>query len=120
MISAEELRDLLDNAMSEATLQAWVQARAKEFGWKYYHTRDSRGSDPGYLDVHVVKAPRNIHAELKRQDAKKGKVTEAQQEWIDELRGCPGVEVYVWRPSDMDEILAVLSEATHEKLDGSS
>ena len=111
LISTEELRDLLDDAMSEAELQGWVKARALEFGWKYYHTRDSCGSDPGYPDVHVVKAPRNIHAELKRQDAKTGKVTEAQQEWIDELRGCPGVEVYVWRPSDMDKILAILSES---------
>ena len=109
LISADELQALVNNAMSEAELQACVKARAKEFGWKYYHTRDSRGSDPGYLDVHIVKAPRNIHAELKRQDAKRGKVTEAQQEWIDELRGCPGIGVYVWRPSDMDEILEILS-----------
>ena len=45
-------------------------------------------------------------AELKKQD---GKVSPAQQEWLDALGQCPGVECYLWKPSDRDRIQEVLA-----------
>jgi len=38
-----------------------------------------------------------------------GKVTENQQDWITTLKA-GGAEVYVWRPSDWNEIKAILTE----------
>jgi len=47
---------------------------------------------------------RVIFAELK---SMRGALTEEQQEWIDTLKAA-GQEVYVWRPSDIEEIERVL------------
>jgi hypothetical protein len=33
---------------------------------------------------------------------------DSQDRWLALLGQCPGVEVYVWRPSDLDEIAEVL------------
>ena len=44
-------------------------------------------------------------AELKRDG---GKLTRAQVEWIELLRQCPGIEVYVWFPRDLAAIAVVL------------
>jgi hypothetical protein len=35
-------------------------------------------------------------------------LTAAQAEWLDALAHVPGVEVYTWRPRDMDRIAEVL------------
>jgi hypothetical protein len=45
-----------------------------------------------------------VIAELKTQ---KGRVSEAQQKWLDALREA-GVETYLWRPSDMGQVAATL------------
>jgi hypothetical protein len=52
-----------------------------------------------------VRPPRLVFAELKSET---GTVKPAQAEWLDVLRAVPGLEVYVWRPGDMDEIARVL------------
>ncbi len=48
---------------------------------------------------------RIIYAELKRQATKP---TPAQIEWLDKLAAAGG-EVYLWRPSDLDEVGRVLA-----------
>ncbi|MCL6476465.1 MAG: hypothetical protein K6U75_15600 [Firmicutes bacterium] len=35
-------------------------------------------------------------------------MTPAQQEWLNLLKDCPSVEVYLWTPEDWDEIERVL------------
>jgi hypothetical protein len=40
--------------------------------------------------------------------SEKGKVTPAQQHWLDLLGACPGLEVHVWRPSDWDGVTEIL------------
>jgi hypothetical protein len=37
-----------------------------------------------------------------------GELSKSQVPVIELLRQCPGVEVYVWRPSDFDEVARVL------------
>jgi hypothetical protein len=64
---------------------------AKRLGWRCFHTRDSRGSDPGMPDEMWVRAPRIIFAELK---APKGAYTEEQRDTLALLQRCPGVEAY--------------------------
>jgi len=48
---------------------------------------------------------KTVLAELKRDG---GKLTRAQVEWIELLRQCPGIEVYVWFPRDLAAIAVVL------------
>ena len=38
--------------------------------------------------------------------------TEAQQAWLDDFARMPGIEAYVWRPKDWDEIARILSKKT--------
>ena len=74
-------------------------------GWRAYFTWNSRHSPPGMLDLILCRPPSVVFAELK---TGKRKLTWPQQEWFDLLRQCLGVAVYVWRPGDFDEIVAVL------------
>lgn len=96
---------LLVANMSEAEFQAKVRKFAKEAGWLIYHTRDSRGSDKGFPDLVLVRPPYVVFAELKREGEKP---TPEQQRWLDDLDNC-GQAAYLWRPSDWDEILKVLT-----------
>lgn len=95
-------------ADGEVTEREWgrtVTEAAKVCGWAVYHTWLSVRSEPGWPDLVLVRPPRLVVAELKRE---KGKLTERQGYWLDLLRACPGIEAYVWRPSDWDEVQRVL------------
>lgn len=85
------------------------QALAVRLGWTTYHTLRSKGSRSGYPDRTCVR-DRIIFAELKRE---KTQPTDDQRVWLDKLAAAGG-EVYLWRPSDLDEIgLILASRATH-------
>jgi hypothetical protein len=90
--------------LPEAAWQRTVLDLAKLQGWLCYHTRDSRGSEPGFPDWVLVR-DRVIFAELKS-DA--GKLRPAQRRWIGRLADA-GAEAYVWRPRDWDEVKAALT-----------
>ena len=93
--------------MTERQFQSQVISAAKQLGWTHiYHTHDSRRSAPGFPDLVLVKTGRIVFAELK---AEKGRVSEAQKSWIAALR-LAGCTAFVWRPSDWDEICAILSK----------
>ncbi len=87
--------------ISEKQFQAQVIELAELTGWLVYHTYDSRRSQAGFPDLVMIRAPRIIFAELKSAD---GKIRLEQQMWLDELRKCAGVETYLWRPDDSDQI----------------
>jgi len=71
-------------------------------GWSVYSVPDSRRvSLAGYPDITAWRGTRLIFAELKRE---KGRTSPAQDEVLAELRNIPCAEVYVWKPSDWDEI----------------
>lgn len=93
-------------ALTEAEWQRIVVTDiAEPAGWRRYHTYDSRRSDSGFPDLVLVRDGRLIFVELKSQ---KGRSTPAQREWLRELGACLGVEVFLWRPSDVTEVERVL------------
>jgi hypothetical protein len=92
-------------AVSERDLTGYVRDVARAFGWRRYHTWISKHSAAGFPDEVLVRGERLLFAELKRE---KGKLSAEQEVWLEDLRRVPGVEVYVWRPGDMDEIAQVL------------
>lgn len=94
----------LANATTEAELLALVMDAARLRGWLAYHTHDSRHSAAGFPDVVLVRRERVVFAELKTE---RGKVGIHQQMWLEALRDA-GQAVYLWRPSDGDQILEVL------------
>jgi len=85
---------------------------ATTLGWTSYHTLRSRGSQPGYPDRTLWKQ-RHLFAELKREltgrkseDANR-RPKPAQVAILDGL-ATAGAEVYLWRPSDLDEVARIL------------
>ena len=106
--------------MKEGEFQQQVEDLAKLFKWRFYHTHDSRRSEPGFPDLVMVRESRLIFAELKT-DAKSSQPTAAQTEWLLALRvvaeyaqlarddpSLRPIEVFVWRPSDWDGIVETL------------
>lgn len=97
--------------MTEQQLQDAVIAAAQLLGWSVTHFRAARTTDgwrtpvagdaAGFPDLILVRADdlggRVAFAELK---SDRGRVTDAQEAWLDRLRACPPAEVYVWRPID--------------------
>lgn len=98
----------LDRTVSEAELQDFVRQAAETFKWTYHHETDSRRSTAGLPDCILVRPPRVIFAELKTE---LGRTSKGQDHWLGQLEQCPGVEVYLWRPSDMDHIIDTLRRA---------
>ena len=89
-------RDILDRQVAEASLQQAIIEAACILGFMVMHINDSRlQRATGWPDLTLVKPPRLIMAELKREGRYP---TKAQREWLAALDGCPGVEVYSWRP----------------------
>lgn len=120
--------------MSPLTEKAWAKQvidLAEMLGYKHWRTWNSLHSPKGWPDLalarpcnctyrevlnHNSSSLTRIHvhgcrirfllAELKT-DAKASKLTPDQEESIEWLQRS-GVEVYVWRPRDFDEIVKVL------------
>jgi|GEM_PF-3479022 len=76
---------------------------ATTLGWQSYHTLRSKGSAPGFPD-RTMWRDRTIFAELKTE---KNKPSERQIVFMSGLAKA-GSEVYLWRPSDYDEVAKVL------------
>jgi hypothetical protein len=92
-------------AITEREFQRQVLDLAAIFGWSAYHPMLSKWSERGWPDLALVRPPRLVFAELKRET---GKTTEHQDRWLGLLRGVPGVEVFLWRPSELEQIAEVL------------
>jgi hypothetical protein len=90
--------------LTEAQFMAQVIRLAEVFGWRHYHTRDSRRSPEGFPDLVLLRRPRVVFCELK---SDRGALTPAQRAWLEELRAC-GQEAYVFKPRDMDAIAKLL------------
>jgi len=90
----------------ERHLEAFVRGAAGVLGWQYYHTWRSIHSPAGFPDDVLVRPPRVIFAELKRDGTH---LSANQQDWAGLLRRCPGVEYYEWHNADEDEILRILT-----------
>lgn len=103
--TASAARIVYANSSSEDELQKFVTDLLDLRGWWWHHAGDSRRSSPGLLDIVAVRPPRVIFAELK---TRVGRLRAEQVVVIDKLRDCPGVEVYLWRPMDLDDIQRIL------------
>jgi hypothetical protein len=108
---------------SEKSFQRQVIDLAHLHGWTVAHfrpamDRDGRWKTPvqadgaGFPDLVLVRPPRIIFVELKRDGAK---LTDLQNKWADMLLACcerGNVDYFLWRPNIWDNIVATLSKAT--------
>ena len=94
-------------ADTEKDFQARVVEFATLMGWKVYHTYDSRRSNPGFPDLILVQGRSMFCLELK---SEKGKVSDAQMEWIAALDDVRHVEAGVYRPHDEEDIRKALKK----------
>jgi hypothetical protein len=104
-------RRILDDQVAEIDLQRAVIQAAEALGWQVMHIRDARGQiAAGWPDLTLVKPPRIILAELKRE---RRYPTPIQRSWLALLDACPGVEVFRWYPRHWSsgEIERVLRES---------
>ena len=92
--------------LTEAAFQRQVLDLAKLCGWRTYHTHDSRRSQPGFPDIVLVN-PKRRHTLFVELKTDVGRVTAAQQAWIDDLRRA-GANVHLWRPADWTAIVEIL------------
>lgn len=91
-------------------LQEHVRQAAAWGHWLYYHTHDSRNSPSGFPDVVAIRDDQLVVAELKREGFGP---TPAQYRWLAAFKILEAllpdnIHVYVWRPSDLDQIDTVL------------
>jgi hypothetical protein len=100
---------------TEAEFQASVEMLADLYGWDHYHTRNSRGSNPGFLDLVLAHelVGRLIFAELK---VEPNRPTKHQRRWLEVLGICSragladkNFEVYLWYPRDWPEVVQTLT-----------
>lgn len=107
-------------AITEAQWQYQVEQLAHLNGWRLFHAPDNRpvtarsgrryvqNIRAGFPDLVLVRGPRLLFVELKRET---GRTTDEQNGWLTDLARA-SAEVYVWRPSDLAEVTAVLSRRT--------
>lgn len=98
-------RSMLAASLTEKQWLAQVVDLAKLFGWATYHPWLSIHSPRGWPDLALVRPPRLVLAELKTD---KGRTSPAQDTWLELLRQVPAVEVFVWRPADIDQVAEIL------------
>ena len=107
---------MTQRARPEATFQTQVIELARYYGYtRIYHPPDNlpvrarsgrtrrQNVAPGFPDLWLMRVgekPDLVVAELK---AEKGRVSPDQWAWIEGLRDC-GLDVYVWRPRDWDQV----------------
>lgn len=98
--------------VKEREWQNLVIQLATARGWKHYHPPDNKPVNgrvqkivAGFPDLVMIRQGRLIFAELKRE---KGVISPEQVEWITQIRAC-GIECYVWRPSQVAEVINVLN-----------
>ncbi len=97
--------------VTERDWQRQVLDLADLLGWKCYHTWLSARSCPGFPDLVLVRSGRILFAELK---SARGKVTPAQEEWLQILGTVENVEVYVWRPDDLEDVARTLGQGAQK------
>ena len=91
-------------AETEKHFQAWVVELARVYGWLTYHTWRSDNSQPGFPDIVAIRRSRMIVLELKTEQ---GKVTPAQDAWLDAFAEVPFVRAGVFRPSERQALEAM-------------
>jgi len=91
--------------VSERDWQSFVTEYAETKGWWVYHTRYSKGSQEGFPDLTLIRPPRLVFAELKREG---GRLSPAQRQVLGLLSQIPAVETYTWWPRDREFVIKTL------------
>ena len=102
--------------ITEADLLATILETAPLYGWLVYHVLATKPpakvTSTGFPDLVLLRGADLIFVELK---GPKGKQTPEQIDWLDRLgiavRG-PHQRAQVWRPADLDRIMAILTEVS--------
>lgn len=81
----------------------WFHVYPSQVHGKFWRTATSGSMRDGWPDLVLVRGDRLIFAELKKQSGH----TEPEQKRVLDLLG-HAAEVYVWRPSDINKIEALL------------
>jgi hypothetical protein len=100
--------------ISEDALWEQLRSLAAMYGWRIYHTHDSRRSEPGFPDVVAVHRDRGfLVAELK---SEKGRLSREQELWLSAFEEV-GVETHVWRPAHLQEMAWRFGPRGHRTVD---
>lgn len=102
---AEWQRDLIRLAQTLGWKCATFRPAQTKHGWRTPVGADGKG----WPDLLLVR-DRVIACEVKNEV---GKLTDEQREWLAWLEAA-GVETYVWRPQDLDEVMRVLIDRRRE------
>jgi hypothetical protein len=98
----------LDAEAPEGVLEDRLRVAAHDLGYLYYHTYNSKRSDPGWLDcalVHPEGSPLYLW-ELKSAD---GRVSPAQQRWLDALAQASAIHTGVYVPDNLPQMIDLLA-----------
>ena len=104
----------IEGQISERMFQQQIVDLARLNSWRVYHTWNSKHSPSGWPDLALARlcpSQRGTTTELIFFECKteRGRLTEAQRDWLFVLGAVPGVVARVVRPSDWPEIVALLS-----------
>lgn len=99
-------RQIVLRSISETDWQERVETESALLGWWSWHDNDPRRNRSGWPDLVLVRPPRILFVELKTEN---GRLSSRQRVVLGMLARCPGVEVYVWRPSDEDDVRRILT-----------
>jgi hypothetical protein len=93
---------------SEKEFQSAVIDLAERHGWRTFHVYDSRRSEAGFPDLTLVRRGVLVFIELK---AERGQPSAEQKAWLADLELVAGVTVRLWRPSDWNEVVTLLTRS---------
>jgi len=98
-------KELLNNVLELTKILHWRRAHFRPAMTKHGWRTPVQADGKGFPDLILVRPPRLVVVELKRDV---GNPSVFQEAWLLGFRGIPGVEVYVWRPVDWNEIVRIL------------
>lgn len=102
---SDEQRTRYYASLPEHAWQSEVEHLLRLGGWDYIHIRDARRQHvTGFPDLFAVRGNVALAVELKTE---RGKTTPEQERWLSLLREA-GIRCEVWRPSQVDDVIAVL------------
>ena len=105
-VTVEEGLRLLAEAETEEHFMQRIIDLARQLNWLVYHTRSSKGSEPGFPDLVLLKGRKLVTWEVKRE---RKYATTAQMGWLLAFHQA-GAEALAVHPSDWNYIRRTLEE----------
>ena len=96
---------------SERSFQMAVERECRNYGWRYYHVRDSRSvsgkAGKGFPDLVIMRPPCLMFVELKLEF---NYCSREQDQWLRGLKGC-GQHAFVLTPKRFPQFIATLKHS---------